>query len=236
MLAPVFGSEALPRRIKISIIIVASATIYPLAPMDHLDYPGLWGLVGQLVVEITIGIIIGFILMLALAAIQLAGEFIDRRMGFFLANVMAPQFAAQVPLIGQFKNILAILIFLAMNGHHKLFRALLHSFEVARAGEFTASGQLVAKLMRIVGDLFPRAFQIALPIMGTIFIIDVAFGLAARAVPQMNIFIVGLPARILTGMTMLFIALPNFLSVFRRNFMEAFHQINDLIRLIGAGG
>jgi flagellar biosynthetic protein FliR len=233
LLAPIFSSQAVPRRIRVSIMVVLTLFLLPFVPTDHLSRPGFWLFAGQLLVEIGIGLTIGFILLVMLSVIQLAGEFIDRRMGFFMASIMSPQFGSNVPLLGQFKNIIAMLVFLAVEGHHKILDFLMRSFELVRLAQFEPSSELFASLIRIIGDLFPLAAQVALPVLGTLFIVDVSFGLVARTVPQLNIFIVGLPAKILVGLIILIITLPNYIQMLKGLFEDHFNKLYNIIELMG---
>ena len=234
LIAPIFGSRIILRRVKVGLILLLAMILMPIIPTGHLSWPvDLWLFGGQLIREVTVGLIIGFTLLITFTTIQLAGEFIDKRMGFFLASIMSPQLGAQAPIIGQFKNIMAILIFFVVGGDQKLLQLLAKSFKLIKLGQFSGSSEIFAPLLRIVGDLFPLALQLALPIMGSLFLIDIALGILARTVPQMNVFIVGLPIKIMAGMTLLFIILPNYIEVFKRFFTDGFHKIHDILNLMG---
>ncbi|GAB6137640.1 flagellar biosynthetic protein FliR [Halanaerobaculum tunisiense] len=236
VLTPILGSNAIPRQLKIGLIVIFSVVLMSTIADKEGSIPNLYNMVFQLVTELSLGLIIGFILLLAFTVVQLAGEFIDRRMGFALANVMDPQHGSQVPLIGQFKNILATLIFLQINGHHRLLKLLAKSFELVKLGEVSSSVAFTKRLLRIIGDLFPLAFKVSLPIVGTLFVVDIAFGLVARTVPQMNIFVVGLPVKLFIGMIMLFIILPNYIDFLTEIFADSFQDLYNLLQLLGARG
>jgi flagellar biosynthetic protein FliR len=184
-------------------------------------------------IEFSVGFILGFIVLLVFVSVQLAGQFIDMRMGFALANVMDPQNGNQTAVIGQFKNVLAILFFLSINGHHYLLRSLSKSFEIAPLTSLQLSNPLFAKLLRMIGDLFPVAFKIALPLIAVLFITDIAFGLVARTVPQLNIFVVGLPTKILVGLLILFFTMPIYVSTMKALFKDMFINLNQIINILG---
>ncbi|GAB6098882.1 flagellar biosynthetic protein FliR [Halanaerocella petrolearia] len=233
VIAPIFGSKALPRRLKVGMIVILAILLINIIPLPEGRIPEL-GILGlELITEFIIGLIMGFILSLIFTAIQLAGQFIDRRMGFAMANILDPQSGTQVPLVGQYKNILATLVFLSFNGHHKILKLLAKSFELIKLGQFHSSIDLFNLLLRIIGDLIPLGFRIALPLLATLFIVDLAFGLIARTVPQLNIFILGLPLKLFVGLLMLIITLPNYISLLEDVFGEGFSNLYNVLELIG---
>ncbi len=234
IIAPIFANQVIPKRIKLSICLLMSIILTPLVNQIDFALPEyLLVFVAQIIVEFLIGFMIGFIMLLVFLAIQLAGEFIDRRMGFFLANVMDPQHGLQVPLIGQFKNILAILFFFAIDAHHYLLKTVVDSFEIVELTNLDVSEQFLAAMLRTVGDLFPIALRIAFPVMATLFIVDLAFGLVARTVPQMNVFIIGLPTKILIGLILLGVSMANYFTYLEFLISDTFEKIYQILNLIG---
>ena len=234
VIAPIFANEVIPNRIKLSICFLMAIILTPLINQIDLTLPEhLLILASELIIELLIGFMIGFIMLLVFFAIQLAGEFIDRRMGFFLANVMDPQHGLQVPLIGQFKNILAILFFFAIDAHHYLLKVVVDSFEIVELTNVNLSEQFLPAILRTVGDLFPIALRISLPVMATLFIVDLAFGLVARTVPQMNVFIIGLPTKILVGLILLGVSMANYFTYLDFLIEDTFQKIYQILNLMG---
>lgn len=154
--------------------------------------------------ELLVGIIIGFITLLTFAVIQLAGRFVDMRMGFAIVNVADPIHGTTLPLMGQYKNILATLIFLSINGHHILIRAVHDSFLIVPPGSIVLTNRALSLIIRKSSDLFLLAFKVALPVIATLFIVDLILGFMARTMPQLHVFVVGLPIKITLGLVILF--------------------------------
>ncbi|MGM0370206.1 MAG: flagellar biosynthetic protein FliR [Bacillota bacterium] len=234
LVAPIFGSQALPKRLKIGLVILIIIVLYPGIPVEQIKWPQpLLGIIIYLIMEFTMGYIIGFIFSLAFTTIQLAGQFIDRRMGYALANVMNPSEGFQVPLVGQFKNIIATLIFLSTNSHHYIIELLKDSFVMVPINQFDPSAELVKLMLQIIGDIFPIAFKIALPIVSILFIVDLSFGLVARVVPQMNVFILGMPTKSIVGLLMLNFVLANYVGFIEKFFTETLQNVYNILEVLG---
>lgn len=232
--APFFGSRVIPKRIKAALAFLVTLILSPVVDGSNLELPmNILILLFNFLSELTIGLIFGFITILIFASIQLAGQMISMRMGLAMANIMDPMNGSSIAVIGQFKNVLATLLFLVINGHHQLLRALKYSFDVIPLAGLEVSDALFMKLLRIAGDLFPLAFQIALPIIAVLFLTDVAFGLVARTVPQMNVFVMGLPTKLLVGSLLLFITVPVYISLIRGLFDDLFANIDKIISILG---
>jgi len=233
VVAPIFGSKSLPNRLKVGLAVFITIIILPITSFAGMNVPeGLLTISFQIIVELFIGFIIGFIMLLNFMALQLAGQFIDTRIGFAMASVIDPQNGMQAPLVGQFKNILATLLFLVINGHHYLLKALTDSFNIVGVTKFHWSSELVWALFRIVGDLFPLGFRLALPVISILFVVDVAFGLVARVVPQINVFMMGMPTKVLIGLIFLIIILPSYINTLQDLFNGTTDSIYKILKLM----
>src|SRR5690625_2605566 len=145
--------------------------------------------------EILVGLFIGLIAYIILAAVQVAGGFIDFQMGFAIANVVDPQTGAQSPLIGQYFYIIALLFLLSVDGHHLLIDGIYFSYEFIPLDSWVPfqNETIVDFIIDTFNKMFLIAFQVSIPIVGCLFLVDVALGIIARTVPQLNVFVVGLP-------------------------------------------
>ena len=234
LVAPIYGSRAMPNRVKISLAIFIIIILYPQIPVAQIEWPQpLLQVFIYFGLEFLVGLIIGFVFSLAFTTIQLAGQFIDRRMGYALANVLNPSEGFQVPLVGQFKNIVATLIFLILNMHHHILKLLNESFVMVPITQLSFSNELTQTLLRLIGDLFPIAFKIALPIVSILFIIDLAFGLVARVVPQMNVFIMGMPTKSLVGLLMISFILGNYVDFLGGFFTDTVKDLYNILQVMG---
>lgn len=237
LVAPVFGSRVIPVRVRLSFILFLSIITMPvLMNLQGAKTPNnLLALILSVLAEFAVGLSIGFFSYLVFAAIQFAGHYMDLSMGFAIVNVMDPISGTQAPVLGQFKNILAILIFFAINGHHLLLKAVYYSYQLIPIGRVSFSPVFFRYIFSTATEFFRVSVLIALPVVGTIFVADVIFGFLARSIPQMNIFIIGLPLKIILGFTVLILSLIFFIYYFQDLFIEMYKNLSELIRIIGQG-
>ncbi|MCK6257026.1 flagellar type III secretion system protein FliR [Fictibacillus sp. KIGAM418] len=163
--------------------------------------------------EALVGLSLGLIASILLFSIQVAGGFIDLQMGFAIAGVFDPQTGVQTPLIGKFLYNLAILFLFALNGHHMLIDGLFYSYSFVPLTDMHfgwGDGEVARHAVSVFSAMFVIAFQMALPIVGSLFLVDLALGVVARTVPQVNIFAVGLPIKIIAAFCILFVIMPAF--------------------------
>lgn len=233
--APIFSARQLPVRLKVLMAVVLSLIISMVAPVEStktLNSPGIFAL--AVASEILVGYALGFVVYLAFAAIQLAGQLIDMQMGFGIVNVIDPQSGTQVPLVGNFQYLIALLVFLSIDGHHMIIRALYNSYKLIPVLGARFDGQFVQFIVGLAGSMFVVAVQIAAPIVAAIFLSDIALGFLARTVPQMNVFIVGLPLKIFGGLFMLLAVMSVFIWFVQILLGRFFDYLDLLIKVLGA--
>ena len=209
MMAPIFGSRNVAGRIKAALALIITYIIFPLIfdtntviPEQFLSY--FFMVIGELI----IGLILGFISSLVFSAIQMAGHLLDMQIGFGIVSMIDPLSGQQAPLVGNFKYILALIVFLATNGHHVLLSALFSSFKLIPVTGMVVNVAIAKFVIDIIGSMFILALKICLPILVAIVLTDMALGILARTMPQMNIFVVGVPGKIIVGIFVLSIGLP----------------------------
>src|SRR5688572_24437091 len=202
-LAPVFGNPALPAKLKALLSILLALLFFPslrsagTAPAGA-DLGGLLLAAGG---ELAVGMAIGFAASLLFAGVHLAGQIVDQELGLQGANLLDPLTSETVTIAGQFKMILATLVFLLINGHHFLLSAVGDSFHAVPPLAFSPSaGAALALSDGLVGGLFRMAVQIAAPTLVTVFLVTVAIAFMARAVPEMNVFVLGFALRLAAGL------------------------------------
>lgn len=232
--APIFSSRQIPGRIKILLLVVLAAMLsffIPLRMPVTIDNAGMF--LAAVVVEVAVGYTIGFIAYMLFGAIQLAGQVMDMQMGFGIVNVVDPQSGTQIPLMGNLVQIMALLMYLAIDGHHYLLQAVLQSYQVIPVLGFYLSPSFLDLLVAISVQLFVIAVKLSAPVIIAILTADVAMGFIARTVPQMNVFIVGLPLKILVGFFALMILLPVYLWIFGILFARFFEYLDQVIMAVG---
>ncbi len=237
LVAPFFSSFLIPVRVKILLMIFLSFIVYPVLtkfqpviPQHMVNY-GLM-VVGQFI----IGLIIGFIVSIIFTAFQMAGQFFSFQMGFGINEVYDPLAQIQIPVIGQLQYLIAILVFISINGHHLLINALYKSFEMLPLFDFTNIIKvkfLATSLSKIFSSMFLLALEIAFPIVATMFMVSLIMGLLAKASPQMNIFMVGFSLQIGIGLISLIIVMPFLIDIIKHVVDFAYNDIIKFIEGIG---
>src|SRR5699024_5217933 len=187
-----------------------------------------------LIKEIAVGLLIGLISYMVMSVVQIAGGFIDFQMGFAIANVIDPQTGAQSPLIGQYFYMIAILFFLSVDGHHILLNGMIHSYTLIPLDGFLSFHEGFGEFILLTFNrLFLIAFQMALPLVGSLFLVDVALGIIARTVPQLNVFVVGLPLKIAVSFFVLFFFMAMYIGLVKVLFQTLFEVMNQLMLILG---
>ncbi|MGR6836144.1 flagellar biosynthetic protein FliR [Syntrophomonas erecta] len=232
--APIFSNRQVPVRVKALMVVIISATLAYFVPVNYpadLDSPAYY--LAALFLEMFIGYTIGIVAYTVFAAIQLAGQIMDMQMGFGIVNVVDPQSGTQIPLMGNFIQLMALLMYLAIDGHHYLLQAIVQSYQVVPVMGLHLTGSFYDLIVKISVYMFVIAVKISAPIVIAVLTADIAMGFIARTVPQMNVFIVGLPLKILVGLITLFILLPVYIWVFNVLFVRFFTYLDQVIMTMG---
>lgn len=206
---PFFSSRNVPMLVKSSLTLGMAIVV---VPQLKVPAPSLMGdpflLVTGLLGEVAMGLIIGLIFQLLISGIQLAGELTGFQMGIALANVMDPTSSVQIPILSQFMNLFALLTFFVLNMHHYFIKVLARSFEIIPPFSTQINNNLMALVMNNAANLFLVAIQFGAPVMVGLLLSSVALALTARTVPQVQIFVVAMPLKVLLGLIFTAISLP----------------------------
>lgn len=205
--APIFGNTNVAPMVRICIALSLTFVFLPMAQVGNMSFE-LMPFFLAIIKEALIGILMGFLASLLFAAINMAGSFIDLSMGLSYASVVDPTTKEQTAAVAQLQNLTATLVFLAVNGHHIMIRGLADSFAILPLGQMAFTPETGAGMLQIFATVFFAALRIAAPVVGAIFLTDVALGVLARTVPQLNVFIVGFPAKLTVGLVAMMAVLP----------------------------
>ncbi len=154
------------------------------------------------------------------------------QMGFGIVNVVDPQSGAQMPVMGTFKYFLTMFFYLSLNGHILLLDALIKSYEIIPLGNFSVDITLMNFIIYVTTNLFVIALKIALPYVGALFATDFILGIIARTVPQMNVFMIGMPLKIGIGFILSIVIIPLYIYMLSAFFEKSFTDIYTLIRVL----
>jgi flagellar biosynthetic protein FliR len=234
--APVFQSRFIPPRLKMFFAFILAIVIAPYIKSElNLNQFTFAMAIFSLIQEILVGLIIGFMVNLPFYALQLGGYFFDVSLGYGIVNIIDPNTGTEMPILGQFNYMLALLVFLTMNGHHSLIISLIQSYEMVKPGMLFLRKEAVAVFVKAFSGMFFLGFKIGVPILGSIFLTDVALGIIAKLIPQINIFVVGFSVKIIVGLLMLVLFIPVFVylvgAVFG-NSADAFSYLRHILEAL----
>jgi flagellar biosynthesis protein FliR len=206
--APLLSHRAVPVRMKIALALSITVLLVPQVQSppitDVLTAPGLMLLINN----VLIGVVIGFAVRLVFAALELAGELIGLQMGLSFVGFFNPGTGQQQNAVASFMSLLALLMFIAIDGHLMLIHALAESFRLYPVSVGMDLPMGFDRLLRLGSEMFAIALTIALPFLAVMLLTNVVLGVLARVAPQINIFAVGFPMTILVGLVTLFLLLP----------------------------
>ncbi len=230
--APILSSSNLFPQAKVGLSVVLALIIYPFVPEPPMtpDQPSEYVLL--IFGELLIGLVLGFLGRVMFAAVEFAGSIIGLQMGLSMANVFDPQSQQQVSLIGQFENIVATLIFLVLDGHLLVIQALIRSYDLLPVGGAHINSQLMEMITRVTSGVFSIGFQLGAPLIVSLFLANLVIALLSRAVPQIQVFVVGFPLTLLLGFFFIMVGMPFFVPAVRQMFGMLDNQMLDALRIL----
>ena len=218
-LLPVLGSPLIPARVKILFSLMVALILMPIVKVNPADMPvSAVGFVVFSATEVALGATLALFARLVFAAVETAGQMVGIQMGMGMAGVMDPQFGNQVSPVGHLWNIIAILIFLAINGHHAFFTTLAESFSWAAPGKIKMTQATFNGIMDGTAHMFVLAVKIMAPASAALFFSHVAMGIIAKTVPQIPILLIGLPLNIAVGLIFVGLSMTYLLPLLIANF------------------
>jgi flagellar biosynthetic protein FliR len=235
--APLLSSDSIPQTAKIGLAGFAAYAAFPtaLAGNWELDPYGLYFFL-LLIGEAIIGIITGFFMTIIFAAFSTAGQFFSLQMGFGASETFDPLSQIENPLMGQFLNLVAMLVFLAAGGFQELFLGgfwrSIQSINIVSLVE--GREHVISMVLAGLSRLFLDAMIISMPILGTLFLTSLSTGLISKAAPQINILSEGFPISITVAFLLIFATMPFMVEAFSRVVESGFRVIQDLYIRTGA--
>ena len=210
IISPFFGSMNVPQTIRVGAAVAVSFAIFPVVDgMGAVSAPAtVIAFAISVIRELFIGWLIGFVAYVSFAAINMAGKMMDMQVGFSIVNVMDPTSGQQIPLIGSFLYNLGLIVFVVTNGHHVLISSLVESFRSVPLLAMNPDISIVEAVARFTIGIFTTGVQIAIPVTFAELMTNVGLGILARTMPQLNIFVVGVPMHVIVGLGVLSIVIP----------------------------
>ncbi|OIJ13150.1 flagellar biosynthetic protein FliR [Anaerobacillus alkalilacustris] len=231
---PLFSYRTIPAMYKVGLGLFLSWLMFfsidpPVIEIDSIFFM-------LIMKEVIVGLTVGLVAMVMMYGIQVAGGFIDIKMGFMMANVVDPQTGAQSPLMGGYLYTLALLFLLAIDGHHLLLDGVYYSYQFIPLEQWAihfGNENILLFVVKTFNTMFIIAFQMAMPVVGCLFLVDVALGMIARTVPQVNVFVIGFPLKILVGFIILVLVMPAFFVVTKYLVEQMIITMRTLMQLYG---
>lgn len=233
--APIFGHSSIPVVTKISISLVLAYIIFLTIDKSSFNVPiSLWSLTVFGIKEVLTGLIIGFMLHFIFYAISFAGTLIGFDMGLVMAQVFNPMEENNNNVIGEVFYFAAVLILFMINGHHYIIQGLVLSFNLIPIGKFTINPASYEMLIKYSAGVFIIAVKIASPVMVSFFLLHIAEGITARAIPQMQIFFVTQPLKLGLGFVLLASIVPIYIYVIK-NLLKGYEtSLYNLIKAMSS--
>jgi len=236
ILAPVFGSQAIPMRVKVFLAFTLSLCVYPvLLNAGSASAVGilpilnggltLWTLAACVALELAIGFLIGYCTSLVIIGMQVGGQLIDQQLGLALAGIINPELGEQNGIVSEILFLSSVTLFVALGGHRIMFDVLVGSFQSVPLGGFRVDGHMLELIVGLLGASFEMGVRVAAPLLCLIFLETMAMGFVARTVPQMNILSIGFAVRILMGVALLVAAMGTIVAVFESQLRFTLRQI-----------
>lgn len=210
--APLLSHASVPVRVRIGLALLLALLVAPATGGPPVSPYSLAG--GLLIIQqILVGVAMGFVVQIAFAAVELAGDLIGLQMGLSLASFIDPQRNEQTPIVASFLAVITMLLFFAIDAHLLLIGAVAESFRALPVGTAALPAPAWREIVATGAMVFSSGLQIALPVLGTLILVNVALAVLARTAPQLNLFAVGFPLTLIVGALVLLLALPRLLPV-----------------------
>lgn len=231
--APLFSSRQLPAQHKLALAAgLAYFTSYAVETDVRVEDFDFFFRMGT---EVLVGLALGLLASFLLYAPQIAGSIIDLQMGLAMASAYDPMFGGQSPIVGRFYYMLTLLVLLASDMHLILLDGIYTSFQIFPPGSLIAvSGDAgMSLVIRVVGLAMLTALQMAMPLVVSLFLVDLALGFLAKTAPQFNIFAIGFSVKLLMGYAILFLLAGATITGIGRFVPLLQDVLADAIRLLG---
>ena len=227
--APVFSNRGVSVRVRLAIGMGVAIAVLPVMPPMPQVAPG--GGLGLAIFaqQMFIGIAIGFMMRIVFAAVDMAGALIGMQMGLSFAIFFDPDAGGQTAVLSDFLNLLATLLFLAVNGHLLMIDILVRSFEWLPVTTTPANAAGWGFIARTGVTVFTAGLLLSLPIVAILLVANIALGVLTRAAPQLNLFAVGFPITLTAGFIGVLLIMSNFAPVLQSLFERGFDSIGVLL-------
>lgn len=223
------GVRTIPNPIKIAYAVAFTVMVLPVIPPSTFTNLFSFEMVIRVGQQIMIGSAIGFVSVIFLQIFVVAGQAIAMQTGLGFASMVDPTNGMSVPAVGQFYLILSTLLFWAIDGHLAMLRLVVHSFHLLPITDVWLATGSYYDLVQFGGWMFAAALVLALAPLIAMLVINLSFGIMTRAAPQLNIFAIGFPFTMMSGLIIMWLTMENFFFHFENNWDRSLDMICTLI-------
>jgi len=228
--SPIFGRINIPQRVKIGFTVALSYMLFVIFPQaTDIAYTTLVGYLLLCAGELVLGMALAFVTNVFFALVAYtAGQLIDMQIGFGIVNVYDAQNSIQAPMMGHVLNLMLLLVFFAVDGHHRLIEIIYLTLDKMPVGALVLTPAVGKAALEVFARAFLLGIMMALPILASGLTLEIAFGVLMRMVPQIHMFVVGVPMKMLVGMIVFTITIPVFAGFSSRVFSEMFSGVEKM--------
>jgi flagellar biosynthetic protein FliR len=228
--APVVSARQAPRPVRLGLAAFLTLVLAPLTLPVAIEDGILFAcLIGR---EIFLGLLLGWTASLVFMSVQMAGEWLDLHAGFQAAHLFNPALEVQTSLLGTFKHLVAVVLFLGVGGHVVVLRAAASSLELSPPGVLRLSMGIAGDWTTLVTRTVLVAVQLAAPVAATLFLVEVGMGLINRALPQVNVLMMSLPAKAALALCVLALSLPLLIQSLTALFESLGPMLSGVLRTV----
>ena len=228
--SPIFGRKNIPNTLKIAFCVVVTYVIFAAEPAGReIRYSGVVEFAMLCIKELLFGLVLGYVTTLFFSLVQTAGQIMDMQMGFGMVNVFDVQSNISVPVTGTMLNIILMIAFFGVNGHLQLIYIVQSTVTNIPLGEVTLNPTIGLAALEVFALAFLLTVNVAMPMIAAGLLGEVAMGFIVRAIPQMNVFVVGIPIKMALGFLMMIIIIPVYVAFTDVIFHNMFESINKMM-------
>ncbi|GAA3903525.1 flagellar biosynthetic protein FliR [Halomonas cibimaris] len=230
--SPLWGHSSVPNRVKVGLAALVCVAVAPfLPPMPDVALMS-WTSIGIIIEQILIGLAIGLVMHIIFAVVQASGEFIGLQMGLAFASFYDAASGTNIMVLSRILYMVTLLMFLALNGHLMVLETLVMSFQTLPIGVDTLNANAFELLARYAGTIFASGMLLALPLVGSLLIINFALGILNRSAPQLTVFNIGFPTSLTVGLTLMMVLMTDLGRFLERLFHQGLNFMQGLIELM----
>lgn len=230
---PIFTSSRAAIRIRLGVAVAISLLLFPVLDFSlsqqEMTSVG-FGLI--ILQQALLGLLLGFVVQLIFFAVQFGATIVGYQMGFAAAEILDPQYQQQVPLLSQFQNAIAILIFLALDVHHIIFRVIVRSYKLLPPGDMNITGNAVPYIVAMTGEMFVLGIQLVIPVLMVLMLSMFILGIMSRVFSQLQVFMLSFPINISLALIIIGLSMQMVVFILGREFQGLQERLLYILQLV----